>query len=76
MAQTGALPYLGCTHNGTVLDEVWYYNHVSGTVRLMIIILIMGASHRSAPSGAIWPLQAYQHDVRQHLFVDRGRLVL
>ncbi|KZV74893.1 ribonuclease T2 [Peniophora sp. CONT] len=31
VAQTGALPYLGCTHNGTVLDEVWYYNHVSGT---------------------------------------------
>ena len=30
--QTGALPYLGCGNNGTVLEEVWYFNHVSGTV--------------------------------------------
>ncbi|TFY79451.1 hypothetical protein EWM64_g4563 [Hericium alpestre] len=30
-AQSGAIPYLGCGHNGTVLQEVWYFNHVSGT---------------------------------------------
>ncbi|KAA1468026.1 ribonuclease T2 [Dentipellis sp. KUC8613] len=30
-AQTGAVPYLGCGNNGTVLQEVWYFNHVSGT---------------------------------------------
>ena len=31
-AQTGGIPYLGCGNNGTVLQEVWYFNHVSGTV--------------------------------------------
>ncbi|EIM92241.1 ribonuclease T2 [Stereum hirsutum FP-91666 SS1] len=30
-AQTGSLPYVGCGSNGTVLQEVWYYNHVLGT---------------------------------------------
>jgi len=30
-AQTGGVPYLGCGNNGTVLQEVWYFNHVSGT---------------------------------------------
>ncbi|KAJ7446438.1 ribonuclease T2-like protein [Mycena galericulata] len=30
-AQTGALPYLGCTTNGTALSEVWYFSHVYGT---------------------------------------------
>ncbi|KZP31110.1 ribonuclease T2 [Athelia psychrophila] len=29
--QVGALPYFGCTNNGTVLTEVWYYHHVLGT---------------------------------------------
>ena len=31
-SQTGGIPYLGCGNNGTVLQEVWYFNHVSGTV--------------------------------------------
>jgi len=31
-AQTGGIPYLGCGNNGTVLQEVWYFNHISGTV--------------------------------------------
>lgn len=31
-AQTGALPYLGCSQNGTSLSEVWYFGHVFGTV--------------------------------------------
>ncbi|KAH0837991.1 ribonuclease T2 [Lanmaoa asiatica] len=30
-SQTGAIPYLGCSNNGTVLDEVWYFHHVFGT---------------------------------------------
>ncbi|KAJ7492414.1 ribonuclease T2-like protein [Mycena latifolia] len=30
-SQTAALPYLGCSHNGTVLSEVWYFSHVYGT---------------------------------------------
>ncbi|KAG5654696.1 hypothetical protein H0H81_007452 [Sphagnurus paluster] len=30
-AQVGATPYLGCRSNGTVLTEVWYFNHVLGT---------------------------------------------
>ncbi|KAI0068169.1 ribonuclease T2 [Artomyces pyxidatus] len=29
--QTGGIPYLGCGNNGTVLQEVWYFNHVYGT---------------------------------------------
>ncbi|KZT74992.1 ribonuclease T2 [Daedalea quercina L-15889] len=30
-AQTGAVPYLGCGGvNGTILEEVWYFNHVLG----------------------------------------------
>ncbi|KAI0683120.1 ribonuclease T2 [Cytidiella melzeri] len=29
--QTGSIPYIGCTTNGTVLSEVWYFNHVFGT---------------------------------------------
>jgi len=31
-SQTGAIPYFGCVNNGTVLSEVWYFNHVFGTV--------------------------------------------
>ncbi|KAI9444830.1 ribonuclease T2 [Lactarius indigo] len=30
-AQTGGIPFLGCGNNGTVLQEVWYFNHISGT---------------------------------------------
>ncbi|KAI6120577.1 ribonuclease T2 [Pisolithus croceorrhizus] len=32
-SQTGAIPYLGYSGNGVVLDEVWYFHHVLGTVR-------------------------------------------
>ena len=29
------MPYLGCGgENGTILEEVWYFNHVLGTVSL------------------------------------------
>ena len=37
-SQTGAIPYLGCGHNGTVLEEVWYFQHVWGTVCVHSII--------------------------------------
>ncbi|KAF9566095.1 ribonuclease T2 [Agrocybe pediades] len=30
-AQTGSVPYFGCSVNGTVLSEVWYFSHVHGT---------------------------------------------
>ena len=30
--QVGAIPYLGCSNNGTALDEIWYFNHALGTV--------------------------------------------
>lgn len=30
-SQTGATPFFGCVNNGTVLSEVWYFNHVFGT---------------------------------------------
>ncbi|KAF7307101.1 Ribonuclease T2 [Mycena indigotica] len=30
-SQTGAVPYLGCSTNGTILTEVWYFSHVYGT---------------------------------------------
>ncbi|RDB29420.1 Ribonuclease T2 [Hypsizygus marmoreus] len=30
-SQIGATPYLGCRNNGTVLSELWYFNHVLGT---------------------------------------------
>ncbi|KAF9643851.1 ribonuclease T2 [Thelephora ganbajun] len=30
-AQIGALPYLGCSQNGTSLSEAWYFGHVFGT---------------------------------------------
>jgi len=30
-AQTGAIPYFGCTARGAQLDEVWHFNHVLGT---------------------------------------------
>jgi ribonuclease T2 len=30
-AQTGAIPYLGCSSNAS-LSEVWYFGHVYGTV--------------------------------------------
>lgn len=32
--QTGAIPFLGCGFNGTVLQEVWYFSHVLGSVSL------------------------------------------
>ena len=31
-AQTGAVPYLGCSVKETSLSEVWYFGHVYGTV--------------------------------------------
>lgn len=31
VSQTGAIPFLGCQANGTVLTEIWYFSHVFGT---------------------------------------------
>jgi len=35
-AQTGAVPYLGCSVKGTSLSEVWYFGHVYGTVSVCL----------------------------------------
>lgn len=37
VAQTGHVPYIGCTVNGTSLSEVWYFGHVFGTVRINFV---------------------------------------
>ncbi|EIN14001.1 ribonuclease T2 [Punctularia strigosozonata HHB-11173 SS5] len=29
--QAGAVPFLGCAGNGTILNEVWWFNHILGT---------------------------------------------
>ncbi|KAH0590994.1 hypothetical protein H2248_001106 [Termitomyces sp. 'cryptogamus'] len=29
--QIGVTPFIGCSHNGTVLSELWYFHHVLGT---------------------------------------------
>jgi ribonuclease T2 len=42
-SQTGGIPYLGCGSNGTVLQEVWYFNHVSGTVSCFTRPEVMGS---------------------------------
>ncbi|KAF8632964.1 hypothetical protein AX15_001561 [Amanita polypyramis BW_CC] len=31
LSQIGVIPYFGCVSNGTILSEVWYFNHVYGT---------------------------------------------
>lgn len=38
-AQTGAIPYLGCGQNGTVLQEVWYFHHVLGSVSFACLLI-------------------------------------
>ena len=41
-AQTGAVPYLGCGgEHGTILEEVWYFNHVLGTVSSIHFIRVL-----------------------------------
>jgi ribonuclease T2 len=47
---TGGIPYLGCGNNGTVLQEVWYFYHVNGTVscftRLVGSLVLMNIKER------------------------------
>jgi ribonuclease T2 len=38
-SQLGGVPYFGCTQNGTVLSEVWYFNYVFGTVSVFCLAL-------------------------------------
>lgn len=36
------MPYLGCGgENGTILEEVWYFNHVLGTVSPIYSVLVV-----------------------------------
>jgi hypothetical protein len=60
-AQTGALPYLGCGGNGTVLQEVWYFNHVSGTVS-WDVVFCWPPCDPCPQTGAIRSFQGSQHD--------------
>ncbi|GLB35933.1 putative RNase T2 family protein [Lyophyllum shimeji] len=54
-SQIGATPYLGCTNNGTVLSEVWYFNHVSGTEQYGTFKPVESSAASScSKSGPIW----------------------
>ncbi|EKM84152.1 hypothetical protein AGABI1DRAFT_51918 [Agaricus bisporus var. burnettii JB137-S8] len=55
ISQLGAVPYFGCTHNGTVLSEVWYFTHVFGTEQFGSIKTIESVTPSSCNrSGEIW----------------------
>jgi Ribonuclease T2 family len=73
-AQTGAIPYLGCGGNGTILEEVWYFNHVQGTVCLEERIIIVFFA--DGDLGTIWPLQAVGFDHCIDLLNDCAYLLL
>lgn len=54
-SQVGALPYLGCGKNGTVLQEVWYFQHVVGTEQFGHFKTIDSTTKTSCSSTAdIW----------------------
>ncbi|KZT02477.1 ribonuclease T2 [Laetiporus sulphureus 93-53] len=54
-AQTGAVPYLGCGgENNTILEEVWYYNHVLGTEQFGQFKSIDADEESSCNSTGIW----------------------
>lgn len=66
-SQTGAVPFFGCggsgasgTANHNILNEVWHFNHVLGTVRtpLAVVVLRWLISACRVVLGAIWSLQA------------------
>ena len=73
-AQTGSIPFIGCGHNGTVLQEIWYFNHVMGTVRVSLLCLLV---HRLIlVVGAVRIVQKRGfHDQKQLLEHDRYKLL-
>jgi hypothetical protein len=64
-SQIGAVPYLGCYDNGTILDEVWYFHHVIGTVCRVDQDC---SDFLNLDLGAIWSLQnpQFHHSVELH----------
>lgn len=54
-SQTGAVPYFGCSNNGTVLSEVWYFSHVYGTEQFGTYKTLDSSSPSScSKDGPVW----------------------
>ncbi|KAI6114944.1 ribonuclease T2 [Pisolithus thermaeus] len=53
-SQTGAIPYLGCSGNGVVLDEVWYFHHVLGTEQYGHFKTINSTTPSSCAAEGLW----------------------
>ncbi|KAG0707518.1 ribonuclease T2 [Suillus ampliporus] len=53
-SQTGAVPYLGCFGNGTILDEVWYFHHVLGTEQYGHFKTLDSTATSSCAETGIW----------------------
>ncbi|KAG1850623.1 ribonuclease T2 [Suillus subalutaceus] len=53
-SQTGAVPYLGCYGNGTILDEVWYFHHVLGTEQYGHFKTLNSTTPSSCAETGIW----------------------
>ncbi|KAH8835468.1 ribonuclease T2 [Flagelloscypha sp. PMI_526] len=54
-SQIGVVPYFGCSTNGTVLTEVWYFSHVYGTEQYGAYKTLDSTSTSSCSSTAsIW----------------------
>jgi len=66
-SQTGAIPFFGCVNNGTVLTEVWYFNHVLGTEQFGSFKSVDSTTPSSCTrTGGIWYLErtpGSEHDV-------------
>ncbi|KAL1676153.1 ribonuclease T2-like protein [Schizophyllum commune] len=71
-SQTGALPYVGCSHNGTQLSEIWYYSHVYGTEQYGTYKPIDTTYNSTCTSnGTVWYYErtpASEREVRQGYF--------
>ncbi|KAI0962079.1 hypothetical protein AcV7_001000 [Taiwanofungus camphoratus] len=67
-AQTGGIPYLGCGgNNGTILEEVWYYNHVLGVEQFGQFKSIDSTDTSTCNETGIWYYErtpGSEHDVR------------
>lgn len=53
-SQTGAIPYVGCSGNGTVLDEVWYFHHVLGTEQYGHFKTLDSTTNSTCNESGIW----------------------
>ncbi|KAF8167680.1 ribonuclease T2-like protein [Crassisporium funariophilum] len=68
-SQTGSVPFFGCTTNGTVLSEIWYFSHVLGTEQFGTYKTLDATSTSScSKDGAIKYLErtpSSEHEVRK-----------